>query len=247
MNFAWRRADMPDLTFPNIFDKSSMQKHPNTGAALPARTKGHWAMDYPTTGAHMSFFMPPESDLLKQLSFSDGIAVALAKNPSMADAWRVCGIRVCCWDDASNARTEKISFNTWIPWFADANRQRYPYMFPSRERLAACEYIRKQQQTNRLKFDKALAWAYDNGIRLKPSRPAAYPRSPPSAPRASAEATQPRWRTDLRCGPQQTDAAGRRPAQCNPEGSAPCCSPGGWCGSTEAHCSCPACVDYRRS
>ncbi|KAF4704806.1 Beta-1,4-mannosyl-glycoprotein 4-beta-N-acetylglucosaminyltransferase, partial [Perkinsus olseni] len=31
-------------------------------------------------------------------------------------------------------------------------------------------YIRKQQQTNRLKFDKALAWAYNNGIRLRPSR-----------------------------------------------------------------------------
>ncbi|KAF4756134.1 Beta-1,4-mannosyl-glycoprotein 4-beta-N-acetylglucosaminyltransferase [Perkinsus olseni] len=226
MNFAWRRADMPDLTFPNIFDKTSMQKHPITGAALPARTKGHWAMDHPTVGAHMSFFMPPESDLLKQLSFSDDIAVALAKNPSMADAWRVCGIRVCCWDDASNARTEKINFNTWIPWFADANRQRYPYMFPSRERLAACEYIRKQQQTNRLRFDKALAWAYNNGIRLKPSRPAASPKSQAPEPRAPAEATQPRWRTDLRCGPQQTDAAGRRPAQCDPRGSAPCCSPG---------------------
>ncbi|EER06134.1 conserved hypothetical protein [Perkinsus marinus ATCC 50983] len=72
MNFAWRRADMPDLTFPNIFDRNSMQKHPLTGAPLPARTKGHWAMDFPTRGAHMSFFMPPEGDLLKQLSFSDG-------------------------------------------------------------------------------------------------------------------------------------------------------------------------------
>ncbi|EER19943.1 hypothetical protein Pmar_PMAR006838 [Perkinsus marinus ATCC 50983] len=175
MNFAWRRADMPDLTFPNIFDRNSMQKHPLTGAPLPARTKGHWAMDFPTRGAHMSFFMPPEGDLLKQLSFSDGGIIERSEDDQSTGRWGVAGcvtycladqIRVCCWDDASKSRTERIDLNTWIPWFADANRQRYPYMFPSRERLAACDYIRRQQQTNRLQFDRALAWAYNNGIRL---------------------------------------------------------------------------------
>ncbi|KAF4663717.1 hypothetical protein FOL47_005586 [Perkinsus chesapeaki] len=148
MNFAWRRADMADLTFPNIFDRNNMQKHPISGARLPARTKGHWMMDHPTRGAHMSFFMPAESDLLKQLSFSDGgiierseddkrrsrIAIALAKNPSMADVWRACGIRVCCWDDAQSSRTARVE-DAWIPWYADLNRQRYPYMFPSEYQL----------------------------------------------------------------------------------------------------------------
>ena len=35
------------------------------------------------------------------------------------------------------------------------------------------------------------------------------------------------------------------PAQCNPNGLQPCCSPAGWCGKTPHHCKCSGCIDYR--
>jgi len=53
------------------------------------------------------------------------------------------------------------------------------------------------------------------------------------------------YREDLRCGPKYKLPNGE-PAQCNPENSKgfACCSPGGWCGKTDAHCKCAGCVDY---
>ncbi|XP_078589031.1 uncharacterized protein LOC144869531 isoform X2 [Branchiostoma floridae x Branchiostoma japonicum] len=53
-----------------------------------------------------------------------------------------------------------------------------------------------------------------------------------------------KWRDDHRCGPS-IPTEGGNPAQCNPKGPTPCCSNGGWCGSTEAHCTCDGCKDYR--
>eukprot|EP00058_Branchiostoma_floridae_P018279 XP_002603768.1 hypothetical protein BRAFLDRAFT_86596 [Branchiostoma floridae] len=53
-----------------------------------------------------------------------------------------------------------------------------------------------------------------------------------------------KWRDDFRCGPS-IPTEGGNPAQCNPKGPTPCCSNGGWCGSTEAHCTCDGCKDYR--
>ncbi|XP_019641419.1 PREDICTED: uncharacterized protein LOC109482960 [Branchiostoma belcheri] len=53
-----------------------------------------------------------------------------------------------------------------------------------------------------------------------------------------------KWRDDWKCGPN-FPAPGANPGQCNPNGSGPCCSSGGWCGSTSAHCYCSGCIDYR--
>ncbi|CAH1233427.1 Hypp738 [Branchiostoma lanceolatum] len=54
-----------------------------------------------------------------------------------------------------------------------------------------------------------------------------------------------KWRrSDLRCG-KSFPASLANPGQCNPNGPAPCCSSGGWCGNTAAHCTCTGCVDYR--
>lgn len=36
-----------------------------------------------------------------------------------------------------------------------------------------------------------------------------------------------------------------KPAECNPDGAFPCCSPSGWCGASTEHCTCEGCVDYR--
>ena len=55
---------------------------------------------------------------------------------------------------------------------------------------------------------------------------------------------------DAKCG---TSAAGvisvapdgTRPAQCNPKGTSPCCSKFGFCGSSDDHCLCDGCADYR--
>jgi len=56
------------------------------------------------------------------------------------------------------------------------------------------------------------------------------------------------YRDDLRCGPKFKLPSGD-PAQCdpNPDKGFACCSPGGWCGKTDAHCNCHECVDYSDS
>ncbi|XP_066274650.1 fibrillin-2-like isoform X2 [Branchiostoma lanceolatum] len=53
-----------------------------------------------------------------------------------------------------------------------------------------------------------------------------------------------KWREDFQCG-QGYPAEDGSPAECDPDGITPCCSPGKWCGNTAAHCDCPTCVDYR--
>ena len=52
------------------------------------------------------------------------------------------------------------------------------------------------------------------------------------------------WRPDLRCG--KDFPVGGKPSGCNPNGSNPCCSPGGWCGLSNEHCECKTCIDFRR-
>lgn len=53
-----------------------------------------------------------------------------------------------------------------------------------------------------------------------------------------------RWREDEKCGPSNPLPDGGA-AQCNPDGSFPCCSASGWCGASGEHCTCQGCVDYR--
>ncbi|XP_035673194.1 uncharacterized protein LOC118413770 [Branchiostoma floridae] len=53
-------------------------------------------------------------------------------------------------------------------------------------------------------------------------------------------------RDDLRCG-QDYPAEDGHPALCDPHSAYPCCSNGGWCGSTIDHCYCHGCVDYRNT
>ncbi|KAI8514064.1 hypothetical protein Bbelb_083880, partial [Branchiostoma belcheri] len=52
-----------------------------------------------------------------------------------------------------------------------------------------------------------------------------------------------KWRYDLRCGPSYTTPKAN-PGECNPDSSAPCCSPTGYCGNSASHCTCSGCVDY---
>ncbi|XP_035665889.1 membrane frizzled-related protein-like [Branchiostoma floridae] len=60
----------------------------------------------------------------------------------------------------------------------------------------------------------------------------------------SSQTRPKKWRDDERCG-QGYLAEDGNPAECDPDGIHPCCSPHNWCGITAAHCDCPACVDYR--
>merc|ERR1711990_1282335 len=55
-----------------------------------------------------------------------------------------------------------------------------------------------------------------------------------------------KWRNDNRCGPNFLLADGVTPGQCNPEGPSPCCSNIGWCGKSDAYCSCPTCFDWSK-
>ena len=52
------------------------------------------------------------------------------------------------------------------------------------------------------------------------------------------------YRTDGGCGENYPLSDGS-PAWCNPSGEAYCCSEWGFCGSSEAHCNCEKCIDFR--
>ncbi|XP_077985005.1 uncharacterized protein LOC144439645 [Glandiceps talaboti] len=52
------------------------------------------------------------------------------------------------------------------------------------------------------------------------------------------------WRDDRRCGIKYL-LPSAEPAECNPEGKFPCCSPADFCGKTADHCKCFGCLDYR--
>ncbi|XP_070577800.1 hyalin-like [Ptychodera flava] len=52
-----------------------------------------------------------------------------------------------------------------------------------------------------------------------------------------------RWRDDSKCGPSFPLTDGR-PAECDPYGINPCCSPQSWCGNTDGHCLCSYCIRY---
>ena len=53
-------------------------------------------------------------------------------------------------------------------------------------------------------------------------------------------------RSDGRCGPTVPQSDGS-PSECNPETEFFCCSKWGYCGSTDEHCDCADCVNYRKS
>lgn len=52
-----------------------------------------------------------------------------------------------------------------------------------------------------------------------------------------------KWRTDRRCGGEFLAPWGL-PAECNPNSRDYCCSPIGYCGSSDAHC-CDTCINYK--
>ncbi|KAI8498961.1 hypothetical protein Bbelb_234140, partial [Branchiostoma belcheri] len=54
-----------------------------------------------------------------------------------------------------------------------------------------------------------------------------------------------KWRKDWQCG-RKFPLEDGSPAECNPDGVGPCCSPRNWCGKTSDHCHCRGCVDYRK-
>ncbi|XP_002731555.2 uncharacterized protein LOC100373550 [Saccoglossus kowalevskii] len=53
------------------------------------------------------------------------------------------------------------------------------------------------------------------------------------------------WRDDYQCGNLFSAPNGATPAECDPHGMYPCCSPHDWCGISADHCECSGCIDYR--
>ena len=53
-------------------------------------------------------------------------------------------------------------------------------------------------------------------------------------------------RNDTRCGSEFPLEDGS-PSKCDPDSAIFCCSSAGYCGNTEAHCSCPKCKNYNPS
>ena len=87
-------------------------------------------------------------DMVKELGMAEGgevpradnpaLAMAIVENPKRMDIFRFCGIRACCWDDGQPSRRARATGKEWIPWFAEANQERFPYLFPSDPEMAHC-------------------------------------------------------------------------------------------------------------
>ena len=54
-----------------------------------------------------------------------------------------------------------------------------------------------------------------------------------------------KWSSSFRCG--NTEIINGKPAECDPLGAYPCCSPADWCGNTVNHCNCAECIDFRNA
>ncbi|KAI8507151.1 cytoplasmic pattern recognition receptor signaling pathway in response to virus [Branchiostoma belcheri] len=70
-------------------------------------------------------------------------------------------------------------------------------------------------------------------------------RAPASSSQKGPVAPTRKWRDDFRCG-KGYPAENGKPAECDPDGKFPCCSPGNWCGNSKYHCDCSGCVDFRK-
>ena len=53
-------------------------------------------------------------------------------------------------------------------------------------------------------------------------------------------------RSDGQCGPELPLEDGS-PSQCDPDSADFCCSAYGYCGGSDAHCSCDTCINYKPS
>merc|ERR1739848_198350 len=83
-------------------------------------------------------------------AYNPALGPRIAEDPDLIYLWSACGIRPCCWNDASAAerspanktkKGKKPNVKPWVPWFAEANPARFPYLFPSEEAMAHCEEL----------------------------------------------------------------------------------------------------------
>jgi hypothetical protein len=63
----------------------------------------------------------------------------MAKNATYIDALIKKGRRYCCDDNfiyvSNTDQTSVGRFKLWVPWFANANKERFPNFFPGKELL----------------------------------------------------------------------------------------------------------------
>jgi len=87
----------------------------------------------------------------------------------------------------------------------------------------------------------------DSASRCTFNQAQANPHSEQDSEKKSAKAGGKgvRFRRDFRCGKRAPVLADGDPVECDPKGSAPCCSALGWCGGSPSHCSCKGCHNYR--
>ena len=96
------------------------------------------------SGYHLNGFMNEYGILLKELSLAEG--GHLGKNDAGLQRWRDAlmdpkkvqkfssrGSRVCCAlsDDCCASEKQKLQTGQAVPWFALANKHRFPHLFPS--------------------------------------------------------------------------------------------------------------------
>merc|ERR1712139_452654 len=99
----------------------------------------------------MSYGIPPYLDMMKELGMAEGgevpraetpeLALLIAEDPARMEIFRACGIRACCWDDATYERRTPATGSEWVPWFAQANKERFPYLWPDLNAMSHCQSL----------------------------------------------------------------------------------------------------------
>lgn len=133
MNFDWIINATPKLWYPKVFK-----------ARRIAKANGFWregngtrpidGVPWVPGGAHLNRFGSPAMLLYKHLALAEGGGPPRGSTEFMKDPnklWPLIaqGQRECCDEQPGVVRPRQGEF---IPWFADANWQRFPHLFPSR-------------------------------------------------------------------------------------------------------------------
>ncbi|KAI8498953.1 hypothetical protein Bbelb_234060 [Branchiostoma belcheri] len=146
---------------------------------------------------------------------------------------------------------------TMLVWFSimlvmgciplnDSNRSELvatTYTFVGRSQFTNSLY--RDQSTLQMTTDPPVKVGTDPPVKVGTDPPVKVGTDPPVKVGTDppAKAGYKKWRDDFQCGPKFPLEDGS-PAECDPDGEFPCCSPETWCGKTADHCDCQHCVDY---
>jgi hypothetical protein len=126
MNFDWIPSDYRTLDQPAAMRAVDLAELPGfwRGMKINGRMPG---------AAHLNRLLTPDGLAYKEAALAEATRVDLTtmRDPSLIEPYARRGLRTALPND--NAPPEHPSAGSFVPWFADCNRDRFPYMFPLRD------------------------------------------------------------------------------------------------------------------